>query len=73
MLPEDSDDENFPIGVSDDDSEEKDESGSSSENGSPSETDKLGENESGTDSIETYSESNEGNSIKSREFASGEN
>lgn len=63
-LPEDDDDENFPIGVSDDSSEETDGSGSSLEN--------VDENESVTDSVENVLESIDGNSIKSQGFASGE-
>lgn len=74
-LPEDDDDENFPIGVSDDNSEEPDKGGTTlpgSDTDESSENGDLDENESDSDSLEAELESIEGNLIKSQEFASGE-
>lgn len=76
-LPEDDDDENFPIGVSEESSEESDEDGSGLEDEELNivfNNDISDENESNADSFEKdfqLIEENE-NSIISQEFASGE-
>lgn len=73
-LPEDDDDEKFPIGVSDESSEEsEDEDGSGFENYIPGDENSV-ENQSNADSLENNLETIEENenSIKSQKSASGE-